>query len=185
MEGAGDSTATGGVGQASGGAGPPVALADSDLDIDDMAGALHPRNLAGADTVTILEQLKRDEGRRTRPYQDSNGIWTVGYGHNLTVGALSEAAISQILADDLLAADTACRTLPVFSGLSPARQGVLLNMVFNLGLAGFRTFERFYAALESADYEQAARDMLDSDWASQVGARATRLALQMRTDAWV
>lgn len=33
--------------------------------------------------MTILEQLKRDEGRRPMPYQDSRGIWTAGYGHNM------------------------------------------------------------------------------------------------------
>lgn len=135
--------------------------------------------------MTPLDQLKRDEGRRPIPYQDSRGIWTVGYGHNLTSGALSEAAISQILADDLLIADTACRTLPVWSGLSEVRQGVLLNMVFNLGLAGFMRFRKLYAALESEDYPQAAAEMLDSAWAKQVGARAGRLAKQMTEDVWV
>ena len=50
--------------------------------------------------MTILEQLKRDEGMRRTAYQDSLGVWTVGVGHNLAV-PLSDAAIEQILADDV------------------------------------------------------------------------------------
>jgi lysozyme len=135
--------------------------------------------------MTILDQLKRDEGRRATPYQDSRGIWTVGYGHNLTVGALSEAALEQILRDDLLAAETPCRRLPIWPRLSEARQGALLNMSFNLGFAGLMEFRQMFAALEAGDYEGASAAMLDSEWARQVGARAERLAMQMREDRWV
>jgi lysozyme len=135
--------------------------------------------------MTILEQLKRDEGRRPQPYQDTRGVWTVGYGHNLTTGALSEDAMAQILADDLQAADTACRQLPIWQRLSDARKGVLLNMCFNLGFAGLMQFRSMYVALETGDYETAAAEMLDSTWARQVGARADRLARQMETDTWV
>jgi len=134
--------------------------------------------------MTIIEQLKRDEGIRRTAYQDSLGIWTVGVGHNLRV-PLSDAAIEQILADDLLAVDTACRALPVWYQLSPARQGVLLNMAFNLGFAGLMGFQKMHAALRAHDYERAAAEMLDSDAAREVGARYDRLAKQMIEDVWV
>lgn len=132
--------------------------------------------------MTILDQLKRDEGRRPKPYQDTQGVWTVGYGHNLTTGALSEDAMTQILRDDLQTADTACRSLPIWTDLSEPRRGVLLNMCFNLGFEGLMQFRQMYAALEARDYERAADAMLDSRWARQVGARADRLAKQMRED---
>lgn len=135
--------------------------------------------------MTPIEQLKRDEGRRTQPYQDTRGVWTVGYGHNLTTGALSEAAISQILRDDLQIVETQCLSLPIWTGLSDARRGVLLNMAFTLGFAGLMRFRHLFAMLDAQDYEAAALAMLESTWAGQVGARATRLAQQMRGDAWV
>ena len=135
--------------------------------------------------MTIVEQLKRDEGRRVKPYQDSRGIWTVGYGHNLTTGALSEAAITQILTDDILEAETSCLIFPFWYGLSDARKGVLLNMTFNLGFAGLLGFRKFLDAVRAGQWEQAATEMLDSDWARQVGARADRLARQMVHDVWV
>ena len=130
-------------------------------------------------------ELKRDEGRKTRPYQDSKGIWTVGYGTNLTAGSLSEAAISQMLMDRLLDVETACLALPIWPELSEARKGVLLNMGYNLGFAGLMGFREMYAALEAGDYQAAAREMLDSKWARDVGARADRLAKRMEEDQWI
>jgi len=135
--------------------------------------------------MTITEQLKRDEGRKPKPYQDTQAVWTVGYGHNLTTGALSEDAMTQILQDDIQAVETSCLALPIWQRLSEPRKGVLLNMAFNLGFAGLMNFRRMYVALEAGDYERAAAEMLDSRWARQVGARADRLAKQMETDEWI
>lgn len=134
--------------------------------------------------MTLLEQLRRDEGVRSTAYQDTQGVWTVGVGHNLRV-PLSAAAITQILEDDLAAAETSCLALPIWKDLSAPRKGVLLNMCFNLGFAGLMAFRLMYQALEDRDYARAAKEMLDSRWARQVGARADRLAKQMETDAWM
>lgn len=135
--------------------------------------------------MTMMEHLKRDEGRRTRPYQDSLGHWTVGYGHNLESGDLSEDAITTILRDDLLHAETQCLQLPWWRHLSGPRKGVLVNMAFNMGYGGLLTFRKFLQACAEGCWDVAATEMLDSTWAKQVGARATRLARQMRDDVWV
>lgn len=133
----------------------------------------------------LISQLKRDEGRRPRPYQDSRGRWTVGYGHCLETGPpLSETAMEQILEDDIADAETRCARWPWFGGLSEARQGVILAMAFNLGLGGLGEFRKMFGAIVMGQWEQAAVEMLDSDWAQQVGARAHRLAEQMRNDRW-
>ena len=54
-------------------------------------------------------------------------------------------------------------------------------MAFNLGYAGLLQFRQMWSALERHDYDEAARQMLDSRWAQQVGRRATELAAMMRT----
>ena len=74
--------------------------------------------------------------------------------------------------------------MPWARALSPERQAVLVNMAFNLGIAGLLAFKRMLAACERGEYAAAAREMLDSVWAKQVGARAVRLAEQMRTGEW-
>jgi lysozyme len=133
--------------------------------------------------MNIREQLMRDEGCVATAYQDSVGVWTVGYGHNLAV-PLSHEAMQQILQDDLEEATESAMLLPEYAGLSDARKGVIVNMIFNLGPVGYSRFVHFRHSLTTGDYDRAATEMLDSTWATQVGARATRLATQMRTDEW-
>lgn len=118
-------------------------------------------------------------------YQDSLGVPTIGYGHNLRDRPISRRAAEVILDDDM--ADVAVelrRALPWAERLSEARYGVLLNMAFNLGVAGLLAFRKALAAMEQGDWMIAAAEMLDSKWAEQVGPRAYRLARQMREDVW-
>jgi lysozyme len=59
---------------------------------------------------------------------------------------------------------------------------VLVNMAFNMG-GGLLSFVNTLAAIQRGDYNAAANGMLASRWATQVGARATRLADMMRNGA--
>jgi hypothetical protein len=58
---------------------------------------------------------------------------------------------------------------------------VLVNMAFNMGPDKLGGFKEFRKALEAGDYGRAVKEMLDSDWAWQVGHRALELAWMMRT----
>jgi lysozyme len=131
----------------------------------------------------LLLQLRRDEGWRLVPYEDNLGGWTIGCGHNLD-RPISNAAVMQILHDDIDAVRDALGHFPWFSNLDPVRQGVLINMGFNLGINGLLGFRQMIAALVREDWEEAALQMLDSLWAGQVGQRAVRLASQMRIGIW-
>jgi len=62
-------------------------------------------------------------------------------------------------------------------------QKVLIEIVFKLGMLRLSGFKKMLAALDSRDYAQAAKEMEDSKWAKQVGARAQTLAKQMR-EGW-
>ena len=54
-------------------------------------------------------------------------------------------------------------------------QRVMANMCFNLGITRLLKFKKFLAAMEDKEWDKAAVEMMDSRWATQVGARATRL----------
>lgn len=54
---------------------------------------------------TGLELIKRFEGCRLKAYQDSVGVWTIGYGH--TSGVCKGQVITQIQADAYLKSDCA------------------------------------------------------------------------------
>jgi len=54
-------------------------------------------------------------------------------------------------------------------------------MAFNLGFNGLMQFKRMWKHLGRHDYPGAAKEMLNSKWAFQVGNRAIELAKIMRT----
>lgn len=130
----------------------------------------------------LYSTLVKHEGWRNRIYEDSKGIPTIGVGFNLLVGLYDEE-IDFILnfRIELIFAD-AKTGLPWFKKLSIARKIVVLDMIYNLGMRKFLGFRRTIAAIKAEDWEEAAREMLDSVWAQEVGIRATRLAEVMRTD---
>lgn len=134
-----------------------------------------------------VEQLKIDEGCRLAAYQDTVGVWTIGWGH--TGGVKKGDRITQKEADDFLLEDTVqaavdASSLPVeFDGLNAARQAVLINMSFNLGKPRLLAFKRTLLAIAIRDFDNAALYMLQSKWAKQVGARAIRLAKKMKDGA--
>jgi lysozyme len=126
-------------------------------------------------------QLKVDEGVKRFPYRDTVGKLTIGCGRNLEDVGLSDEEINFLLTQDLYRADMTARTLfPGFERLSDARKAVLVNMAFNLGQTRLAGFHRLREAVKEQDWEQAAAELLDSKWATQVGQRAVRLANQMR-----
>lgn len=135
--------------------------------------------------MDIFEQLTRDEGTRAFPYLDSVGKTTIGVGRNLTDVGLSPEEISFLLKNDVdRATSQLVSRLPYFPALDPVRQAVLVNMAFNLGFHGLEGFPKMLLAIAQGDWEGAASEMLNSKWASQVGARAERLAQQIRTGQW-
>lgn len=137
------------------------------------------------DLDKTLGQLKRDEGYRQHPYRDSVGVETIGYGFNLQADGLSPDESDCVL---LLRVRkrylTLIAALPWVKSLDEARQGVLLNMAYNLGVAGLLEFRQMLGNVQAGQFNLAAADMLASKWAEQVGSRAQRLAQQMRDGAW-
>lgn len=130
--------------------------------------------------MSVIEDLKRHEGFRAKPYQDTEGYLTIGYGINLDAGISKEEA-EMILAHRVrkIQFDLISR-LPYWNRLSPARQDVLINMAYNLGVAGLMKFKITLNMIEAERYEEAAKQMLQSKWAKQVGRRAIELSIMMK-----
>jgi lysozyme len=119
--------------------------------------------------------LINDEAVRLSVYKDSKGIETIGVGHNLQK-PISRRAAMVILDDDLTDAVTDLnKNIPWWSTLIDARQVVLANMCFNLGITRLLGFKNFLAAAKAGDIETACAEMKDSQWYVDVGARADRL----------
>lgn len=129
----------------------------------------------------LAAQLEIDEGKRSRIYTDTVGKITGGVGRNLSDRPFSEDEIALMLKNDIAtAAAELDRALPWWREMSEARQNVLTNMCFNLGIARLKGFANTLTLMRAKRYDAAAAEMLNSKWADQVGARATRLADMMR-----
>lgn len=128
----------------------------------------------------LRKQLVDDEALRLKAYRCTAGKLTIGVGRNLDDRGISPAEAMFMLENDITAvcADLD-RNLPWWKNLSDARQEVLVNMCFNLGIDRLLAFKNTLGFMREGKYDLAAAGMLDSKWAGQVGDRAKRLAKMM------
>lgn len=137
----------------------------------------------------LTRQLRGDEGVRSCVYRDTLGFFSIGVGR-LVDSRKPGAGLRPHEIDYLLGNDIAdrvselTRRIPWFADLDPVRSAVLLNMSFQLGVDGLLGFKATLRYVKVGDYERAAKNMLQSLWASQTPERAERMAEQMRTGRW-
>ena len=128
----------------------------------------------------LQAMLRRHEGWRAKPYEDSTGHLTIGYGRNLADLGITHDEGLLMLDNDIARCVRELRhALPWVRNLDTVRAEALIDLAFNLGITRLLRFQRMLKALESGDYVQAAAEMLDSLWAQQVGKRARDLAAMM------
>jgi len=129
----------------------------------------------------LRSQLERHEGLRLKPYLDTVGKLTVGYGRNLEDVGISRDEADFMLDNDIDQVERQLETVDEYRDLDPVRQSVIANMAFNLGFAGLMGFKNMWSAIARRDWDRAADEMLNSKWARQVGVRAVELSEIMRT----
>jgi lysozyme len=148
-----------------------------------------------AGITTLRDQLVRDEGRRERLYVDccgkdrkqcrcsKQGHLTGGVGRNFDAVALCQDEIELMLDNDIRAAKHLVgRWLPWSATIDEVRREVLQNMTFNMGIGWVMEFKKMIEAMQRADWQTAAQELLDSDYGrAATRERALRLATQLET----
>jgi len=149
----------------------------------------------------LLDKLIVSEGLKLQVYKDTLGIDTIGIGRNLedrgitkeeldwmdipNIGIVYEMGITEADAVYLATNDVQIvegellRAHSCVEQLDSVRQLILVDMAFNMGVPRLCKFKMMWAAIHDEDYPTAAKEMLDSRWASQVKGRATKLANAM------
>ena len=130
---------------------------------------------------STIEQLKRHEGLKLKPYRCTAGKLTIGYGHNLDDKGITKAQAEEMLLSDMCEVEERLHRAGFLRGLNDARKAVLINMAFQLGFKGLSQFRNMLAAVQSEQFVLAAKEMLDSRWATQTPNRAKELSEQMLT----
>lgn len=120
---------------------------------------------------------------------DANGIYPNEHAklgltveHCITYG-ITRAEALFMAGNDIDRCEAALdHALPWWRTLSDVRQRVLLQMVFQMGIAGLLRFKLALKAMQQGAWIVAAREMRDSEWhRTQSPARAERLAKRMET----
>lgn len=131
--------------------------------------------------MNLNELIREHEGYSRFPYKCTAGKLTIGYGLNLDAGVDRDLA-ALILDYQIINVKQACNLkLDWFQDMDQVRRDVVVNMVFNLGMQRFLKFKKTIGYLNESRYTLASFEMLDSKWATQVGARAYELSEMMRT----
>ena len=93
-----------------------------------------------------LTLLKPSEGCKLRPYRDSAGVWTIGWGTIEIDGkpvTADTAPITQARADALMAADVASRVQAIRAAVKvpaqPCEIAAFVDFAYNEGLGAFRS----------------------------------------------
>jgi lysozyme len=112
----------------------------------------------GATPQITAERLAAySEGLRTTAYQDSGGVWTIGYGHTADVKAgdtcTEQQATDWLTSDMAWAFDELARVVTV--PCTDNQQAALADFVFNLGSGNFES-STLLRKLNAGDYDGAA-----------------------------
>jgi len=136
----------------------------------------------------LESQLRIDELEVLHAYQDHLGFWTIGVGRLIDRrkgGGITKEEAAYLLNNDIRRITATIKEyLPWLDNLNPPRQGVLLNMAFQMGTGGLFLFVNTLNLIRDGKFEEASHAMLQSKWATQTPDRAKRLAEQLRTGEW-
>ena len=128
----------------------------------------------------LAVQLTKHEGLRLKPYHCPAGKLTIGIGRNLEGKGITEKEALMLLDNDIQECIQDLKTIfQAFDLLPEPARRVLVDMRFNLGPNRFRHFKKMIQAVNEQNFTQAAAEMKDSRWYTQVGQRARTLVKMM------
>ncbi len=130
------------------------------------------------------EMIKRHEGLSLRAYKDTKGFLTVGYGHKIDADSpedirkLKEGdSITTERANQLFEFDfndnlSAAQKIPGFFKATKKQQAALIDLTFNMGPNFIDNFPSMGKALESGNFEEAARQLEFADPDNRPGVKS-------------
>ena len=157
------------------------------------------------DLTAIQNLIEQHEGTEATAYRDTQGYMTIGVGFNLDAegaqqqiealglnyadvcageASLTSAQIATLFDSSLTCAIAGARAcVSNFDSLPSEKQAVVVDMVYNLGESGFSEFKETIGAIEQGNFAEAAAQMKESLWYTQVGNRGVQdVALMSQPD---
>lgn len=119
------------------------------------------------------EYIEGHEGVSLKPYYCTSHKLSIGIGRNLDDrGITKEEAMFLFNTDLKIALSDLYRVFDDFDMLPATAQIVLIDMMFQLGLIRFCGFQKMIKQIQARNWEEAAKELMDSKYAKQVPSRA-------------
>ncbi len=132
--------------------------------------------------ASTIALLKLREGFRAKPYKDTLGKWTVGFGHLMSQSEIAQYGLAKPLRQSTLDAWLQQDAIGAYqSALSQAQTmkvsdarfiDVLTSVNFQLGTAWTKKFPQTWKALVEKRYNVAIANLNGSLWMKQTPVRA-------------
>ena len=153
------------------------------------------------DTNELVQRFVLHEGCVLTPYKCPKGYWTIGVGRNLETNPITIAekkvvgdwrhgitknAAFYLLKNDIQKVKRECsKNIPFFNTLDKERRYALMDMTFNMGIKRLMDFKKMLSEMGVGNWERAAEECLNSQYAKQTGKRAKRIANTIKTGKFV
>ena len=122
----------------------------------------------------LVGLIMKHEGLRLFPYKCTAGKLTIGIGRNIQDRGISRDEAMYLLNNDIQLSIRELSHYDWFLKLDEVRQGALIELHFNIGLAKLLKFKNMISFIESGYYANASTQLLKSLWASQVGENRSK-----------
>ena len=136
-------------------------------------------------TILLIKELERDEGRVLHAYQDHLGYWTIGIGRLIDKrkgGGISNEEADLLKKNDIIKVQRQLdESLSWWRTLDPVRQRAIQNMCFQLGIGGLLKFKDSLAYVKAGDWKKAGSNLRQSLWYKQTTNRAERVIKMIET----
>lgn len=142
--------------------------------------------------IYAKDLIKEAEGFRGIEYVCTSGYPTIGYGRNLQTNPLSSSelakcfrtqdgklSVNELVANEWLTQEVVkiaseCEGKEWFEYLGFERKGVVIDMIYNIGMSKWNGFKKCQSALTEKNFGTASLELKDSKWYNQVGLRGKR-----------
>ena len=132
--------------------------------------------------LSLKKKIKKNEGFRNKPYLDSLGNPTIGYGHLITKkekkifqDKFSKKFLSNLFDKDFKKALTDYKKNFNYKKHSKEKKEVLIEMIFQLGIKKQKKFVKMNKHMQNNDMFLAALEMKNSLWYKQTPKRVDGL----------
>ena len=151
------------------------------------------------DKQKLINLISDHEGVKLKVYDDATGQElkagdilighpTIGVGRNVAKDGLgiSEDEAKYLLLNDISRVEEEIKNFPI-ENLNEVRTAIIIDMAFNMGITRFNSakWPNFFRAIRNELWDEASKEMLDSNWARQTKRRSENLSKIMFTGQWL